>query len=190
MYRVILKPAIDFICGFILSLVTLPIITPLLILVCLESRGPAIFKQKRIGKNLKEFTIFKIRTMRHNPQNQGAYFTSSNDSRITKVGKFLRISSLDELPQIWNLMLGDMSLIGPRPDLPVQKKNYTDAQWALRHQVKPGITGLAQSILRSRGTEKQRTTLDLFYVCQVNFCLDITVIFRTVKILFKKGVQN
>lgn len=185
-----MKPIIDISAGLILSALTFPLIVLLITIVILESKGPAIFKQKRIGRYGKEFTIFKIRTMTHNPTDNGAYFTSSNDSRITKVGGVLRKSSLDELPQFWNLLLGNMSLIGPRPNVPAQRNLYTESEWTLRHQINPGITGLSQSTFRSSGTERNRTRFDLFYATHCCLYLDLIIVFRTFAILFKKGVQN
>lgn len=189
-YSKLFKPLLDILAGFILSIIFLPLTLALMLAVILESKGPPIFKQKRIGRGGKEFTIFKIRTMTYNPENSGTYFTSANDTRITKIGKFLRISSLDEVPQFWNLLLGDMSLIGPRPNVPAQRQLYTDSEWSLRHQVKPGITGLSQSTFRSQGTERNRTRLDLFYATHCCLYLDVTIVLRTFAILVKKGVQN
>ncbi len=190
MYKLFLKNFIDRLIGFVGALVSLPIILLCSLLIKLESKGPAIFKQTRIGYRTKPFVIYKLRTMTYSPKNSGNYFTDTGDSRITRVGGFLRKFSLDELPQFWNLLLGNMSLIGPRPDLPVQRNLYTENQWQMRHQVKPGISGLAQAIKRSECTEKQRKQLDFFYVKHVSMYLDIYILMRTFKILFKRGVQN
>lgn len=189
-YSKYLKSIFDISIGLILSALFLPLTILLMLAVSIESKGPPIFKQKRIGKNRKEFVIFKIRTMTYSPNNSGTYFTNTNDSRITRIGKLLRISSLDEIPQFWNMLLGNMSLIGPRPDVPAQKTQYTDQDWLLRHTVNPGITGLSQSTFRSQATERNRTRLDLFYATHCCFYLDVVVIIRTFKILLSKGVQN
>lgn len=188
MYKKYLKNLFDILIGATLSILSSPILLIFMLAIRIESKGSPIFKQVRIGKNLKPFTMYKLRSMKSGVG--GNYFTSTNDSRITRIGKFIRITSLDELPQLWNVALGDMSLIGPRPDLPIQRDLYTNQQWSLRHNVKPGITGLAQATLRSLGTNKARTSLDLFYVRHVSIYLDTVIALRTLRILIKKGVQN
>lgn len=190
MYKYVLKEFIDRLAGFTILIIFLPLLVILMILIKLESSGPALYKQVRTGKDGRDFTIYKLRSMYFNLKTFGNYFTETNDSRITKIGKFLRLSSMDELPQALNLVLGDMSLIGPRPDLPVQKKNYTETEWILRHKIKPGITGLAQALKRSQCTEKQRVRLDLFYVKKANLALDIYILYRTFEVVFKRGTQN
>lgn len=188
-YRSI-KTILDIFAGVVLTIATLPIVILLMILVVLESKGPPIFKQQRVGLNGQLFTIYKIRSMTFSPNNSGTFFTSTNDSRITKIGYFLRKTSLDEFPQFWNLLLGQMSLIGPRPNVPQQRSLYSSCEWDVRNSVKPGITGLAQSTFRSLATEKNRTRLDLFYARKYNLPLDLIILKRTLQILFKKGVQN
>lgn len=190
MYLRFFKPTLDIFSGFVLSVFTFPIIVVLFFLVKLSSEGPFIFKQTRVGKNSLPFTIYKIRTMTHTPGNTGSFSTSANDKRITRVGKILRKTSLDELPQFWNLLFGSMSLIGPRPDVPAQQTNYTDEQWKQRHLIKPGITGLAQCLFRSSATPSQRVRLDLFYVKKCSLALDFIIVLKTLGILVKKGVQN
>lgn len=190
LYSVFFKNLIDRLVGLIGTIISFPIVLFIIILIKLESRGPGIFKQIRVGKNTRNFNIYKLRTMTYNPSNTGSYFTHQNDTRITRIGKILRITSLDELPQFWNLLLGDMSLIGPRPDLPIQKTNYTNDEWSHRHKIKPGITGLAQAIKRSNCTEKQRKRLDFFYVNNINVFLDCYIVLKTFKILIRRGVQN
>lgn len=184
------KNICDFCCGLILTLLTLPILIVIMILIRIESKGPPIFKQTRIGKGGNPFTIYKLRSMTYRPQQSGHYATSMQDNRITKVGRFLRKTSLDEFPQFWNLVLGDMSLIGPRPDVPQQKNDYTDLEWQLRHRLKPGITGLAQSTFRSSSSMQNRKRLDIFYTAKSSLGLDLIIVFRTLKILVKAGVQN
>lgn len=189
LYKTIFKPFIDFLIGFFFSLILLPLVIVILLAVVIESAGAPIFKQLRVGLNGREFVIYKIRTMKKNSE-KGSYSTSTNDPRITRIGGFLRVSSLDEIPQFWNLFLGNMSLIGPRPNVPAQRSLYTDSEWELRNKVRPGITGLAQSTFRSSSTERNRKRLDLFYVEHCCLYLDVLIIIRTVNILFKKGVQN
>lgn len=189
MYKKLFKPFFDFLIGCFFSLVLLPLILLIIFAVVTESTGAPIFRQRRVGRGGKEFTIYKIRTMKKNSE-RGAYSTRVNDPRITKIGRHLRITSLDEIPQFWNLFLGNMSLIGPRPNVPAQRSLYTATEWELRNKLKPGITGLAQSTFRSSSTDRNRKRLDLFYAKHCCLYLDILILFRTVNILFKKGVQN
>jgi lipopolysaccharide/colanic/teichoic acid biosynthesis glycosyltransferase len=119
----------------------------------------------------------------------GARFAGSSDERITRVGHFIRKVRLDELPQLWNVLCGDMSLVGPRPDLPVQRSLYNDADWALRCSVRPGITGLAQVVLRSEGTEDDRRALDLRYVREHGVWLDLKILAATVGRLTGRGAN-
>ena len=111
---------------------------------------PVLFRQTRLGLHGREFGMFKFRSMVKNAASIGPYFTSDNDPRITRVGRFIRRTSIDELPQILNVLRGDMSLVGPRPDVPAQRALYSDADWAQRCSVRPGITGLAQALLPFR----------------------------------------
>ena len=155
-------------------------------MIKLDSEGNVFYRQTRIGKNGKPFKIFKFRTMVSNADQIGGYSTSKNDSRITKIGAFLRKTSLDELPQILNILLGDMSLIGPRPDVPAQKENYTEKEFINRHQVLPGITGLAQCRNRHNLTNSGRKKYDIFYNKKISFALDMKIVLWTLKVL-KKG---
>jgi len=118
---------------------------------------------------------------------EGPHFTSSTDIRVTRVGKFIRKTSLDELPQLLNVALGHMSLVGPRPNVLVQQNEYTDEDWKTRNSVKPGITGLAQATLRSSASKQQRLDLDLEYVKKRTICFDVLILFLTVKQVFSRG---
>ena len=117
----------------------------------------------------------------------GPYFTQTNDARITRVGQFIRRTSIDELPQIFNVLLGHMSLVGPRPDVPVQKALYSPQDWASRCSVRPGITGLAQALIRSEGTHEDRLALDLRYVREASLWLDLKIMWWTLARLTGKG---
>ena len=176
---------------FIISLFTLILLSPLFIIVALiikiTDRGPVFFTQNRIGLNGKEFKIYKFRSMKIDANKLGPYYTQDNDDRITKIGKYLRRSSIDELPQLINVLKGDMSLVGPRPNVLSQKELYLIEDWGKRNSVLPGITGLAQAAIRSEGTAEQRLELDLFYVDNTSFLFDIKIIFMTVKQIIKKG---
>lgn len=115
--------------------------------------------------------------------------TNDGDSRITPVGRFLRKTSIDELPQLWNVLIGDMSLVGPRPDTPMQESSYTPADWQLRHTVRPGITGLAQVNGRSNIGTEQRLAHDLDYAQNHNLLLDIRILLKTLSIVLGKGAN-
>lgn len=185
MYK-LLKRIIDFIAALILLIILILPFMIIAIFIKTDSKGPVFYRQNRIGKNCNIFKIFKFRTMVSNADQIGGYSTSMNDSRITKVGAFLRKTSLDELPQILNILLGDMSLIGPRPDVPAQKVNYSEEEWINRHSVLPGITGLAQSRNRHNVTNSGRKKYDIFYNKKISLCLDLKIILWTLKVL-KKG---
>ena len=180
-----------------LSLVALVLLSPLLLaaVVCIawESGWPVLFVQQRCGLQGRVFGMLKFRSMVKNAADIGPYFTSAGDPRITRTGHFLRKTSVDELPQIINVLRGDMSLVGPRPDVPAQRSLYTDAQWAERCSVRPGITGLAQVTNRSGGTEQERLALDLQYVrsLQSGFVVwqDVKIMAMTLGRLTGKGAN-
>ena len=123
-----------------------------------------------------------------NAESLGGYSTADRDPRITAIGRFIRRTSLDELPQLLNVLFGEMSIVGPRPDVPAQRSLYTDDEWTVRHSVRPGITGLAQSTLRSEATTEQRKAMDLEYAKNVSFALDVRIILMTIRqVVFKGG---
>jgi len=176
-----------FICAFVLSWVI-----PLLwILVKLESKGPLIFKQEREGLNGEQFMCYKFRSMKIN-SNSDKIHAIKNDIRVTKIGAFLRRTSLDELPQFFNVLKGDMSIVGPRPHLESLSLEYQKDvnDYLKRHIVRPGITGLAQisgyrGEIKTRLDIKNRVRLDIFYIENWSFYLDIKIIIRTVYNIFK-----
>ena len=171
------------------ALVALLVLAPLLLLVAvaiaLESGRPVLFQQTRLGLRGREFNMLKFRSMQRGAA--GPYFTAANDSRVTRVGRFIRRTSMDELPQLINVLRGDMSLVGPRPDVPAQRGLYSNADWAQRCSVRPGITGLAQALLRSEATEAQRLALDLSYTRQASIWFDLKILGLTVARLSGKG---
>jgi len=167
-----------------LSLSPVLIVIPLLIR---RDGGPVLFRQTRVGLHGVPFNIYKFRSMVVNSEQLGGHSTQANDPRITKVGHFVRQTSIDELPQLLNVLKGDMSLVGPRPNVPGQRYEYTQEQWDLRNSVLPGITGLAQATLRSDATWQQRYDLDAEYVRSQSLMLDIKIILLTVKQIFTKG---
>ena len=176
-----------FVCVFLLSWL-IPI---LWVLVKLESKGPLIFKQKREGINGDEFVCYKFRSMKINATANKVHATK-NDSRVTKIGAFLRKTSMDELPQFINVLLGDMSVVGPRPHLESLSLEYQKDvdNYLKRHIVKPGITGLAQisgyrGEITKKSDIKNRVRLDIFYKENRSFFLDIKIIIQTVLNVFK-----
>jgi lipopolysaccharide/colanic/teichoic acid biosynthesis glycosyltransferase len=165
-----------------------PILAIVAFAIWAYDRGPVIYKQVRVGRGGAEFGMYKFRSMRTDADRIGGYSTATNDPRITVVGRFIRRTSLDELPQLLNVLKGDMSLVGPRPDVPKQRVLYTDEEWYRRHTVRPGVTGLAQATLRSAGTEEQRKALDLEYVRRSSLGYDLWILVLTVRqILFVGG---
>ena len=167
-------------------LVLAPLLLVLFVWIRLDSPGPALFRQQRIGRGTQPFTIYKFRSMIADAEARGGYSTTTGDPRITRVGAMVRRTSLDELPQLFNVLRGDMSLVGPRPDTPMQESNYTPSDWQRRHTVRPGITGLAQARLRSAATAEERLALDLDYAANANLARDFPILFETVRALFKR----
>ncbi|WP_299204812.1 sugar transferase [uncultured Amphritea sp.] len=171
---------------FVLIIIA-PILLIIAVLVKIESKGPVLFNQERVGLYGESFYIYKFRSMVQNASEIGPYFTDHNDKRITKVGKLIRRTSIDELPQIINVIKGEMSLVGPRPNVFAQRPEYDADDWEMRNSVRPGITGLAQALLRSSATPDERTALDLEYVEKASFMLDLKILLLTVKQVFMKG---
>ena len=181
----ILKRIIDIIISIILLIFLSPLLLIISILIKLDSKGPVIFKQKRIGKNGDPFIMYKFRSMVKNAAKKGAkYRVTKNDKRITKVGKILRKTSLDELPQLFNVLLGDMSLVGPRPTLDFIVNEYNDYQ-KKRLKVKPGITGLAQINGRQSLSWEEKIEYDILYIKNYSIWLDIKILFKTIFVIFK-----
>lgn len=195
-FDLILKRFFDIVFSVLLTLVLSPVLLVIAVAIKCDSKGPVIFKQKRVGMDGKPFIIYKFRTMVKNAEalfklnidkdNLGSLiFQDKNDSRVTRVGSFLRRTSLDELPQLINVLIGNMSLVGPRPEIPAVADYYNDVQ-RLRLKVKPGITGLAQ--VSGRGEIELDRTIgyDLEYIRNFSFLLDIKILFKTVVVVFKK----
>jgi lipopolysaccharide/colanic/teichoic acid biosynthesis glycosyltransferase len=182
-----IKRAIDISLSLFFIILLSPFIICIPLLIKLDSDGSVIFSQTRVGLNQTEFIMYKFRTMVADAEQSGGYATIIGDVRITRVGKFLRKTSLDEIPQLFNVLKGDMSLVGPRPDVPMQKSSYTEKDWIKRCQVKPGITGLAQATRRSNATPLERVQLDLEYVDKASIYLDVKIMFMTIKQLLFTG---
>jgi len=160
-------------------LLSSPLLALAMLAIRLESRGPAIYRQRRVGREGEAFDVLKLRTMVDGAEHIGAGLAvNANDSRITRVGAFLRRTSLDELPNLLNVLRGEMSLIGPRPTIPAQVEQYTDRQRG-RLAVKPGITGWAQVNGRASLPWPERIELDLYYVEHRSLALDLKILLRT-----------
>jgi lipopolysaccharide/colanic/teichoic acid biosynthesis glycosyltransferase len=171
-----MKRVIDVLTSAVLLLMLSPLLAAAAVAIVVESPGPVFFRQIRLGRGGREFAMYKFRSMVADAATIGPYHTSSGDPRITRVGRFLRRTSIDELPQLVNVLKGDMSLVGPRPDVPVQRALYGDADWKQRCSVRPGITGLAQATLRSQATPEQRLALDLRYAREQSLWLDAKIV--------------
>jgi len=182
-----MKRFFDVVVSATLLVIVAPILFLIAVLIKLDSPGAVLYRQERVGRYGKPFKIYKFRSMITNADKIGDYFTMPGDVRITKIGKFLRKSSIDELPQLINVVKGDMSLVGPRPDVTAQRDYYTDEEWKLRHILRPGITGLAQATVRSEATMDQRKALDLEYVSRSTLLLDLQIILKTIGQVFFKG---
>lgn len=167
------------------------LVSPLLLLIVLaiklSSPGPVFYSQQRVGFKGRPFKLLKFRSMVPDADKIGPYYTDRYDQRITRCGRWLRKTSLDELPQLINVLKGEMSLVGPRPDVLAQQDLYSAEEWQRRHQVLPGITGLAQATLRSSATMEKRKELDFCYVSHQNFWLDLKIILLTIKQIFSRG---
>lgn len=179
------KRLFDIVVALALLAVLWPLMLAAALAIWLESGWPVLFVQERVGLGGKTFRLLKFRSMVADAAQRGPYRTAQDDPRITRVGRVLRRTSIDELPQLINVLRGDMSLVGPRPDVPAQRANYSEAQWALRHSIRPGITGLAQALYRSRATSMQRLQADLDYAQNHGLLRDLRILGLTVMQLFR-----
>lgn len=198
-FYLLTKRTLDIVGSLLGLLMCLVLFIIIALLIKLEDpKGTIFFRQIRVGKDGKQFYMYKFRSMVWNAEEllqslivkneiKGAMFKIKDDPRITKIGKILRVSSLDELPQLWNVLKGDMSLVGPRPPLPREVEQYTGYDMQ-RLTVTPGCTGLWQVSGRNGLTFKQMVELDLYYIHNRNLWFDIKLIFKTIWImLFPKG---
>ena len=182
----IVKYLFDKIFSLLLIILLSPFFIIISILIKLESEGSVFFIQERVGKNHKLFNIYKFRTMVSDAINKGnGVYTEKDDPRITGIGRFLRNTSLDEIPQLLNILKGDMSIIGPRPTLEYQVKQYDDFQMK-RLLMKPGVTGLAQIRGRNSISWPERIKHDVEYIEKWSIWLDIKILVKTVFVIFKK----
>lgn len=194
MYKRFVKRGLDIVFSLLILILGAPVLLILALAVRLDSEGPALFRQERIGLNGKTFEIYKFRTMILNAEYTGTgVYSYKNDNRVTKVGRFLRASSLDELPQAINILKGDMSFIGPRPPLtyhPWDYSEYTQEQLRM-FEVRPGITGWAQVNGRKGLQWPRRIEFNVWYVDHVSFLLDLKILFLTIgKVLINADNEN
>lgn len=183
MYQSYIKPSFDFFVSFVLLIVAFPVLASVTLFLYFANDGKPFFFQLRPGKNGKLFTIIKFRTMNDKKDEEGNLLLDA--SRLTVLGKFVRKTSVDELPQLINVLKGEMSLIGPRPLLPEYLALYSETQ-KRRHNVKPGITGWGQVNGRNSISWSQKLEYDVWYVDHFNFLLDLKIICWTVSKVFKR----
>jgi len=183
MYKKFFKRLFDILFSFLILVIFSPILLIVALLVKIDSRGPVIFKQERLGKNGKTFRMYKFRSMCVNAESQGTgVYSHKGDPRVTKMGRIMRATSIDELPQLFNILKGDMSFIGPRPPLtyhPWKVEEYTDEQFKM-FDVRPGITGWAQVNGRKAVDWDKRIEMNVWYVDNVKFLLDLKIFFMTI----------
>lgn len=189
MYKGYFKRLFD----LILSIIALPFLAIILIvigiIIYIEDKGSIFYNAPRLGKDGKVFKMYKLRSMKINAPDirnkDGSTFNSEDDPRLTRMGKFIRKTSLDETPQLLNIIKGDMSIIGPRPDLPEHRELY-EGNEERKLEVRPGVTGFNQAYYRNTVSWKDRIQNDIKYIDNINLFLDIKIIFKTILIVFKR----
>lgn len=188
MYKAVIKPVFDRLAAFVILVISLPIMVPIILLLAISTRGKVWFSQPRPGYKGKIFYIIKFKTMTDEVDDQG--ILKSDEARLTPLGRFIRKTSLDELPQLINVLKGDMSIIGPRPLL-VEYIPLYDMRQARRHEVKPGITGWAQVNGRNAISWPEKFSLDLWYVDNISLWVDLKILLLTmIKVLKLEGISS
>ena len=178
--------------GLCLSIIGLPIFAVIFIIIApiivFEDKGPVFYNAPRLGRNGKIYKMFKFRSMKVNAPDirneDGTTFNSEDDPRVTRIGRFLRKTSLDETPQLLNVLIGNMSFIGPRPDLPDAEKEIYRPGDEIKLTVNPGITGYSQAYYRNSSTLDQRFDGDVYYAKNISFLLDLKILLKTIKTVF------
>lgn len=183
MYAKYIKRILDFVLSLLAIIVLSPLMLIVWILVRIKLGKPAIFKQQRPGKNEKIFTLYKFRTMTDKKDEHGKLLP--DEQRLTKFGKMLRSTSLDELPELWNILKGDMAIVGPRPQL-IKDMLFMTEEQRKRHAVRQGLTGLAQINGRNNITWEEKIEYDLKYIEKITLVEDLKIIFKTIGKVFKK----
>jgi exopolysaccharide biosynthesis polyprenyl glycosylphosphotransferase len=190
------RRTLNLIVGIVAIILTLPLLPLVALLIRIDSAGPVLYRQKRVGRNGQTFYCYKFRTMRENAEADcGPTWASDDDPRITRVGRILRMSRLDEIPQLWCVVRGDMALVGPRPERPefVAWLEKEIPYYGMRHLVRPGITGWAQVRYKygnSLEDAREKLQYDLFYLKNASVALDFLILFHTIKtVLLQRGAQ-
>lgn len=192
-FNIRIKRIVDIFAALCIGLVTVPIMIISALIVKMESKGPVFFKQSRIGLGNKPFMVYKFRSMKLHNEKEHSRYAEDNDDRITKFGNFMRKTRIDELPQLWNVLIGEMSFVGPRCEWDKLCKEYEKEIpfYNIRHSVKPGLTGWAQvRYPYGMGVEDalQKLTYDIYYIKHQNLAFDLVILFKTVKIVvFGRG---
>ena len=193
MYKKCFKRVLD----FMISLIIMPVVILMIIIlspaIFISDPGPVFYKAYRMGMNGKPFKMYKFRSMKVNSPDirneDGSTFNSEEDNRVTKFGKILRKTSLDEVPQILNVLKGDMSFIGPRPTLTTKPYEEDDDVLKKRITMRPGITGYSQAYFRNSITQEEKYKYDLYYIDNVNFFMDVKILLHTIKVvLFRENI--
>ena len=184
------KRILDVTAAGMLLVLLAPLLAVIALAVRLTSPGPVFYRQSRVGKGERSFQMLKFRSMVRNADAIGSWFTDPDDPRITLLGKILRSTSLDELPQLINVFRGEMSLVGPRPDVPAQLANYSQEERRIILSVRPGITGLAQVMGRSRLSAQGRTNYNVYYALYRNLLLDLKILLRTIWVVGSRRGTN
>jgi sugar transferase (PEP-CTERM system associated) len=193
---IVIRRAISFIISLLGLILALPLLPFIILAIRLDSRGPVFYTQTRVGKGGRLFKVMKFRTMRQDAEAvSGPRWAGDHDPRVTRVGKFLRASRLDEIPQLWCVLKGDMAFVGPRPERPefIEMLSKEIPYYGVRHMVRPGITGLAQvkyKYGRSVDDSREKLQYDLFYIKNASIGLDLLIMFQTIKtVLLGRGAQ-
>jgi sugar transferase (PEP-CTERM system associated) len=189
------RRVLSFVVSFVALAICLPVLPFIMLAVRLSSPGPIFFRQTRVGQSGRPYTIYKFRTMRADAEAKGAVWATKNDSRVTRIGSFMRKTRLDEIPQLWNVLRGDMAFVGPRPERPEFVRWLTDEIpfYHLRCMLRPGITGWAQVRYRygaSLEETRRKLEYDLYYIKHQSIGLDLLIMFETIKtIILRRGAQ-
>ncbi|WP_369361494.1 sugar transferase [Priestia megaterium] len=179
------KRVFDIVISFMAFVVLLPVILLFALIVMIETPGSPFFLQERLGQRGRPFTIMKLRSMYNDAEKNGAQWAVKNDSRVTKVGKLIRQTRIDELPQLWNVLKGDMSIVGPRPEraIFIEEFQKTLPAFSQRLAVKPGLTGWAQINGGYELTPAEKLELDLYYIQHTNIRFDVKIMIKTLRVI-------
>jgi len=188
-----IKRCFDLLTAFVLLLPAIPLIAFSALVITLTSGGPVFYRQERVGLNGKLFTLYKLRTMINDAEEvSGPVFSTEEDDRVTPIGRFLRATRIDELPQLYNVLKGDLSIVGPRPERPFFVKQFQEEMddYKLRHMVKPGITGLAQVAGFYSTNTNDKLRYDLYYITDYSLLLDFRILLQTIPALFNREASR